>query len=353
MKQNLIRQAHTRAEEGFILVLTLWVLVIVTIVVGYFAERVARSVELAQQARQNIQSAIDLSDTRAEILYRLGTTSITAYGLGNQFQAIALDNRPYRSGKFSMVRLQDNRGLLNLNLAGDDRIRRILGILGIPADRHGRMIDTLRDYIDDDDLVRLNGAEKDDYLAAGLAPPGNNRLITPWEAQKIIAWSDNKELWESGQLAALTTTSLSAGINPNTAPWQVLATLPGVTDSVAQAIIAQRQLLPILGVEQITNLTGGDPQPLLFQVITLPSDAVRVTQSAAGLPWAIQYNVRLTPNDNEKPWRIDYQTKTELPDKHAGVHPNTESRPPTPAIPELPPRSTAPPNSPPAFLTGL
>lgn len=330
-------------QQGFVLVLTLWVLVIVAIAAGYFSERVARAIQLAQQSRQNTDAVIDMAGTRAEILYRLGTTSLTEYGMGRGNTTIQLDNRPYQGQGNTVVRLQDNRGLLNLNLVDDDRLQRFLGLLGIAAEQRGHMTDTLRDYIDADSLHRLNGAEKDAYLAQGLPSPSNNKLVTPWEAKRIMGWRNVPQLWDKGRLAELTTTSMSVGINPNTAPAEVLATLPGVTEEIAQVIIARRKLSPFTHEGQLVELTQM-PLSLTFGpgVIVIPSDAIRITQSTQGLPWAIQYNISLTPNGKDAPWRTDYYSRISAPRLEGS---RTD-------LPELPPRSTAPPDKAPAFFGG-
>lgn len=344
MRQGVFQAAQPGKQRGFILVLTLWVMVIVAIAAGYFAERVARSIELAQQSRQNTRAIIDMAGTRAEILYRLGTTSLTEYGLGRGNTAIALDNHPnYGLGK-TLIRLQDTRGLLNLNLTNDDRMQRFLGLLGIPAEQRGPMIDTLRDFIDADKLRRLNGAEDEEYLALNLPPPPNRNLITPWEAKRIIGWRNAPQLWQNGRLAELTTTSFSVGINPNTAPAEVLATLPGVTEEFAQAIIARRKLSPITQEGQIVEITSTPlmNQPFGTGIIAIPSNTIRITQSMQGLPWAIQYNITLTPNNKDAPWQTDYYSRVSI-----GQHDKAQAD-----IPELPPRSTAPPDKMPAFLFG-
>jgi len=217
-------------SADLLLVLTLLVLVIVAIAASTFAEKVASAVELAQKSRQNTQTIIDMAATRAEILYRLGTTSITMDGLGRGNTLVALDNRPYRGLGDTLVHLQDNRGLLNLNQTNDDRLLRFLGIMGIPAEQRSHLIDTLRDYIDADKLEHLNGAEEPQYLARQLVPPTNNYLTTPWEVRRIIGWRDAPQLWQNSRFIDLTTTSTMGGLNPNTAPVEVLATLPGMTE---------------------------------------------------------------------------------------------------------------------------
>ena len=328
-------------QGGFVLVLTLWVLVIVAIAAGYFNDRVSRAVELANQSRQNSQALIDMASTRAEILYRLSTTTLTEYGLGRGNTAIYLDDRAYRGEGNTVVRIQDTRGLLNLNLADDSRLNRFLGLLGIEPDQRSRMIDTLRDYTDADKLTRINGAEENDYRALNLPPPTNRDLVTPWQAKRIIGWRDAPQLWDNDRLVKLTATSQSMGINPNTAPAEVLGTLPGVTEEVVKALVAQRQIAPLVNEGQISALTGG---PLNLSmgmgIIAIPSDTLRITQSIPGQSWALQFTVKLTPTNPKTPWRTDFYSKVSAPGAAQG----------TPEVSELPPRSIAPPDQIPWFL---
>lgn len=325
-----------QSQRGFVLVLTLWVLVIVAIAAGYFSERVTRSVELAQQSKQNTSALIDMAATRAEILYRLATTSLNEYGLGRGNALIYLDNRSYRGVGDSVLRVQDNRGLLNLNTSEDEGLQRLLGLLGIPGDQRSHLIDTLRDFIDEDDLHRLNGAEKEEYLALNLPPPSNKNLTTPWEAHSIIGWRDAPQLWQNARLVELTTTADNATrINPNTAPAEILATLPGVTAELARLIIARRQLVPITDITQLAEITGLPIQSFEEIISGWPSKSIRITQSAPGLAWSVQYNITLSPMANDAPWQTDYYGRVSTLQRN-------ESQPPV-AVPELPPRSTAPP----------
>ncbi len=321
------------SQRGFVLVLTLWVLVVVALAAGYFAERVSRSVDLAQQSNLNTRAMIDMASSRAELLYRLATTSITVHGLGRDSATLYLDNRPYQGLGKTIVQVQDNRGLLNLNAVEDERMQRLLGLLGIPADQRPHLIDTWRDFTDDDDLHRLNGAEKDAYLARNLPPPPNRALISPWEAQAIMGWRDAPQLWQYGRLAQLTTTSAVSGLNPNTAPPEILATLPGMTEDVAQRIYGRRQLFPINNLMQLADLSGLPIASFDETVSLLPGNAMRITQSAPDLPWAIQYNVTLTPKSDDAPWQIDYFSRVP-----AGKSLESKSAPQA-----LPPRSLIPP----------
>ena len=320
-------------QEGFVLVMTIWIVAIIAVIAAYFSGQVDKSTELARQMQNQTRELIDLAGTKAEILYRLGVTPISVYGLGTtQQDSIALDDSPYKGKGDTIARLQDDRGLLNLNIVDDARLERFLTTLGVPGDQIGTMSDTLRDYTDPDSLKRLNGAEKDDYAKLGLPPPRNANLTTPYEAKNIIAWKDKPQLWRNGLLPNLTTTSLSVAMNPNTAPWQVLTSLPGINYQVAESIIKMRKIAPIFDPSQIAVITGINPQLLAFSIIAFPANIIRVTLYSPSMPWGWQFNVSLSPNDATSPWRIDYFYKIEL------AYENHDQEvplplPPTPALP--------------------
>jgi DNA uptake protein ComE-like DNA-binding protein len=338
--------------------MTLWMLAAIMVAATIFSERVRQAVNLAQQQQQHTSALLDIKSTQAEILFRLGVTPISIYGLGDDPEGknIALDDRLYRGLGNTTVQLQDNRGLLNLNIALDPQLLRLLAIANVAPEKRGMLIDTLRDYMDEDSVKRINGAEEPEYRALGLPPPRNEKLLTPFEARSIIGWRDEPQLWENNYLPDLTTVSSAVAINPNTARKEVLETLPGVTSEIADAIMASRNLQPIGSPDVIAQLAGGAPGEFMLSVIPFPANSMRVTHRSADLPWAIQYNVSLQPNSDKSPWRIDYYFKirqntppaTSIPvsaslqDKTSifatpGQNDNNASE-----IPELPPRRTLP-----------
>jgi general secretion pathway protein K len=300
-------------QGGFVLVLTIWILAAITIAAAYFGERVQASLRAAA-ARQDLTSAeLALSDGRAEILFRLSTLRLTIWGLGDAPNAIRLDGRPY-SVAGGVVELQDAAGLLGLNVFTDEAMSRLLTTLGVPLPRHAPLIDALRDYTDADDLRRLNGAEAAQYAAAGLTRrPRNGPLTTPLELQDILGWSREDPLWTLGASVMDFTAPESAGrFNPNTAPWQALTSLPGTTRDIAALFQARRDLQPIdAGWVDRTLGTQFDGLPSPIQAF--PSNDIRITQRVPGLPWAVRYNLKLTPSSDLGPWKVTYFHRVEVP----------------------------------------
>jgi len=125
-----MRRGHRSMQRGFVLAATLWMLAILAVAAAYFAGRIQHAREQAQLAQTHSQALLDLDNARAEILFRIATTPFSVYGLGpSASEAIALDDRPYLGPGDTLIRLQDNRGLLNLNIVNDDRLDRFLNVV--------------------------------------------------------------------------------------------------------------------------------------------------------------------------------------------------------------------------------
>lgn len=289
------------------LVATLWVLAIVTIAAAYFAERVSRSLDLARQRQEAAEHLIAFANTRAEVLFRLGTTLPSFRGIGIE-SPIALDDRPYRGTGEDTIRLQDNLGLLNLNYVSPVLLPRFLAQMGVPSERLDAMVDALRDYTDADDLRRLNGAEATDYAALGLPAPPNDFLVAPAQVKSILGWRDQPALWEGRGILKFMTTSRLAGFNPNTAPREVLASLPGLTPETAGLLLKLREARPFLGSNQLPGYLEGTLEPEYFSFF--PGASIRITQQGRQLPWALETSLTLTPLSELAPWRVDYQMRT-------------------------------------------
>jgi type II secretory pathway component PulK len=301
-----------RSQRGFVLALTLWILAAIAIMAGYFAERAQAVLHNVGSQQDEADALLAMSDARAEVLYRFATTPMSLYGLGLTDTAIRLDDRLYAFNDDTTLRLQDDRGLLNINLIGDETLTQVLRNMGVPVERQAGLIDKLRDYVDEDDFVRLNGAEVDQYRAAGLLPPRNKPLVSPQELNRVLGWRDlpdvaiNRRLLD--QLAVR-----GGGFNPNTATRDVLMTLPGMTATGADAVIAQRNIQPLQGAGDLAAIAQIPPDVLGMMVMQFPADSFRLTLAGRHVNWMLRYNVSLTPYGDKAPWQIDFGLRMPLP----------------------------------------
>jgi hypothetical protein len=241
---------------------------------------------------------------------------------------VALDDRPHRAVNGTIVQLQDTRGLVNINLASREDLLRLLEVYGVPMERRDPLVAKLQDYVDADDLLRLNGAERDEYRRAGRPPPNNAPLRTIWEARRVLGWGEEPSLWFGDDLTRIATAGLVVGYNLNTAPAKVLEVAAGMTAEVALEAVKRRQKLPLTSLDQLVGLPApralGDP----LRIIMFPSDALRVTLRDPPSGRLREFVLRTTPVSPAAPWVIDYVF--DPPTLIAEGHENLA------AIPELP-----------------
>ncbi len=148
------------------------------------------------------------------------------------------------------ISIHDESGKIDLNAAPDALLRGLFlaaewtgpdGEIAALSDRDAdALVDAVRDYADQDDLTRLNGAEDPDYAAAGL----------PWGA-KDAPFEAVEELQQVLGMTpalyrrvapALTVYSRRQGIDPAVAPLAVLHALPGMTDGTIDAVLTARMV---------------------------------------------------------------------------------------------------------------
>jgi hypothetical protein len=138
------------------------------------------------------------------------------------------------------VRITGEGGRLNLNwlLAGEDPVRlgilrRYLEIKQIDLNERDHMVDCLLDWVDPDDLVRLNGAETQDNYH-----PANSLLTRIDELRKVKGWDAFTAVpdWEDEF------TLNSAGpVDLSWASRDVMLSLPGMTEPLVDRFIMLRR----------------------------------------------------------------------------------------------------------------
>src|SRR5205085_10226463 len=113
-------------------------------------------------------------------------------------------------------------------------LRKYLENKGYDLDERDRMMDTLLDWIDPDNLVRLNGAEEEE----GYKPPNRGRLLRLDELKKIKGWEEftSSNDWDAdftldsqpGGQPVGQPAGQSGGLNLAWATRDVILSLPGM-----------------------------------------------------------------------------------------------------------------------------
>lgn len=287
-------------QQGYVLITVLVALVLLALVATRLDERVADFRDASAQWGRWVQAQADLAGGRDELLFLLATRPLTPLGFAGT-TLLRVDGRPYRLPSGVWASVQDLRGLISIVSYDPGVMTRFLISQGVPANNAAGLIDKLADYSDLDNLHRLNGAEADDYAAAGLPPPRNDWPLSPYELSLMAGWRDFPALWER---ASDHFTAVRDGwLNPNTATPSVLAALPGATPQAVGALLELReQGFHVDSSAALVELTGirVPDDPVAFY----PGVFYRVRLWRPGDVRAVEYTLMLAPDARLLPWLI-------------------------------------------------
>ncbi|MET0090084.1 MAG: hypothetical protein ABW068_08715 [Candidatus Thiodiazotropha sp.] len=152
----------SRRQQGLVLVLVLWALVLLTVIVSAISSSVHTETTLAHYQ-------LDQARLRAQ------ADAAFLYAAARAFdpdpdQAWRVDGHGYRwrfEGREMLIHLQAERDRLDLNQVTEGQLRALLAALEVEPERQSALAAAMLDWRDRDNLHRLNGAEDDDYRAAG------------------------------------------------------------------------------------------------------------------------------------------------------------------------------------------
>lgn len=313
------QSAFPRSQGGYILALNIAVLAMMLVGATYIGERMTLALKLAQAEQRRVADELALEEARARVFFLLSTAPRTRDGLGAGGSAVRLDGRYYRVGGGALVSLQDTRGLFGINVfgligGGRDRIERLLATYGLEAPDISRLTDALLDYRDGDNLRRIDGAEAEDYLAAGKGDtPRNANLLAPNELSRVLGWDAQEALWQEDPVIDHVHTYPRGAFNPNTAGWRALAAQGGLTPEIAQSLVRSRRSGEIPDISRLAfSGTLGDPFGGAALISPFPGETVIVTLRPAGGNWGYRLAVEHTPIGAKSPWRIQYAHRVAL-----------------------------------------
>lgn len=137
------------------------------------------------------------------------------------------------------VRLQDESGKLDLNVAPAELLDALLSPVMQDNLQRAQLVAAIEDWRDSDDLVRLNGAEADEYQQAGRTTgPANRPFASLQELQQVLGMSREVYLYVLPHLTLMTRVRT---INPRFASFEVLMALPNASADVVSRYIEQRR----------------------------------------------------------------------------------------------------------------
>ena len=224
--QRIMKQAKAR---GAAIMLALWALFLLSAMVISWALDIDTRLTIAGNANRVIE-ATAMAASGAEIALHPGVKPSApvlrgVFGPGQTYEA----------------RVTGEGGRVNLNwlVAPPENpvrvefLRKYLETKGVDLNERDHMIDCLLDWVDPENLVRLNGAEDE----AGYKAP-NRILMSLDEVKRVRGWEEftSRPDWDS----ELTLKS-TGPIDVNWATRDVLLSLPGMTDPRVDQFLSVRR----------------------------------------------------------------------------------------------------------------
>lgn len=282
------------SQSGVALVLVLWITVLLTVTSGAYA-LMARMDQLEANAL--------LSGTQARMTAEAGI-HLTAVALrdSDDLERPIADGRIYEQmidGVLLEVSVTDERGKLDINAADEDTLVTLFGNNGLDPEQAALLAAAVLDWRDADEVERVNGAEWDTYMAAGLpVGPANRPFMMVDELLQVLGMS--YELYRRIE-PGISVYSRASSPDPAYAPAEALLAVPDITPEEAQNFITER-----------TALEPGDTQG-----VALPDGQLAVAQGR-GLTYSIhakatmpngvweqvEATIRLGGSDTGLPFRV-------------------------------------------------
>ncbi len=291
-----------KKQSGFAMVIVIWVLSLLTIMAASFALSMRRETTVISAVKDNA-----VMQAYAE----------AGLGMAQQMLSLTDNNSRWRAdGSIYPLRYQDvdirvrvfsEQGKIDINKADEQLLTELISSLPIELDAQQALVSAILDWRDQDDLVHLNGAEKDEYEQAGLSyHPANKNFQLIDELKLVLGMS--KESYQ--QLKGLITVySKQPKVNLKLASKEVLEVVGKLGTETMDEYLLQRKennlaAIPApafpLAMSETSQNAGGE------QVYTIISQAQIADQQSAGIKVILQ---KTNNSDLDTPFQIlDWQT---------------------------------------------
>ncbi len=258
---------RAQVQRGVALILVLWFIVLLGVLALGLSKMsrnnalIARQLSGVTQARQLAEGGVQLA--WANLL--MASEEERLLGDGEAFSL------SFEQGKVELI-LRNESGKIDINQASEALLVRLFEGHGLPLEQSEALAGAIADWRDKDDLVRLHGAEDEDYLAAGLAYGAADSAFTSVsELHKVLGMNEN--IYRQIE-ADVTIYSKNPGVVAKVAPLSVLLAISDLERSTLQHYIDERRRthragLPLPPVPLIEQDFVADAEGAVFSLSAL------------------------------------------------------------------------------------
>ena len=220
-------------QKGLALVLVLWVLSLLTIMAGSFALSMRREAAITAGIKNNAQAlAIAESGIAMAEVMLLGTDPAKGWRPDGNIYEIDAGDAKIR------VRLLSEAGKIDINKADEALLKGLMTSAPVDEEQQIKLVGAIIDWRDADDLVHLEGAEKQEYQDAGLKyQPRNKPFQSIEELQLVLGMNESVFKWLE---PLVTVYSGQQQVNVQQAAKEVLRVIPNLDKGLIDAFIVAR-----------------------------------------------------------------------------------------------------------------
>lgn len=247
-------------EKGSATILTLLVsAVMITVGIG-FNWIVKEHIKASQGLRAKAEAMVESRSVYDTLMYSMLTGEVARGEIvpgegANPLGAgpIPLGRKPIQLKENLSLSVRDSNGLLSVVSMNIDAFRRLLKTSGADEKTADTIIDSYLDWIDRDDLSRINGAESAYYRAEGKPYKPGNMTVQYIEELSFIKGMPPDVL---KKMETHLTMLPSTGFNPNTADNEVLTAYLDLSRETLDALKAYMANRPVTSDAELFGITG-------------------------------------------------------------------------------------------------
>jgi general secretion pathway protein K len=236
---NSKTSATPHKQRGIALLVVLGLVIFLSLIALPFSESQRLSTQMTANSLTvaKVQAAADGAVHR--MLFELSRPRAADSQIAqNQWKSNGISYDFSENGIQVSVSARNEAAKIDLNFAAEALLKSLFTSVGVAEEDAISVVAAIKDWTDADNLKRPNGAEADDYRAAGKKTlPSNDFFIAIEELQNVMGVTPQIFL---AVAPYLTVHARSAGVDPMTASVDLLAKIPGIDLAQAQSWVEQR-----------------------------------------------------------------------------------------------------------------
>jgi general secretion pathway protein K len=198
------------------------------------------------------------------------------------------------------VRLLSETGKIDINKADQTLLKGLMTHAPVEEEQQTRLVSAILDWRDADDLVQIDGAEKEEYQNAGLSyQPRNKPFQTIEELQLVLGMNESVFKWIE---PLVTVYSGQQQVNLQQAAKEVLQVIPGLDADLVDSYIAARLESTINDLPPPTfpSSSGQNNAAGQNNVLTVVSETLLDDESSA----VISAVIKQSPETQATPFQV-------------------------------------------------